>query len=91
MRAAIMLPGPAIQRQLSATPGDRTNGLAAWYGGKDHHQKVTSSGERFDHHAMTAAHRTLPFGSLVKVTNLRNNKSVVVRITDRGPIPPGFP
>ena len=65
--------------------GDRTNGLAAWYGGKDHHQKMTSSGERFDHHAMTAAHRTLPFGSLVKVTNLRNNKSVVVRITDRGP------
>lgn len=64
--------------------GDRTNGLAAWYGGKDHHQKMTSSGERFDHHAMTAAHRTLPFGSLVKVTNLRNNKSVVVRITDRG-------
>ena len=46
---------------------------------------MTSSGERFDHHAMTAAHRTLPFGSLVKVTNLRNNKSVVVRITDRGP------
>ena len=46
---------------------------------------MTSSGERFAHHAMTAAHRTLPFGSLVKVTNLRNNKSVVVRITDRGP------
>lgn len=65
--------------------GDTTHGLAAWYGGKDHHQKMTSSGERFDHNAMTAAHRTLPFGSLVKVTNLRNNKSVVVRVTDRGP------
>ncbi len=47
--------------------------------------KVTASGERYNMHGFTAAHRTLPFGTLVKVTNLRNGISVVVRINDRGP------
>lgn len=49
----------------------------------------TSSGERFTNNALTAAHKTLPFGTLVLVTNLANKKSVIVRINDRGPFKPG--
>jgi peptidoglycan lytic transglycosylase len=59
-------------------------GMASYYG-QAHQGKRTASGERFDRHALTAAHRTLPFGSRVKVTNLGNGRSVVVRINDRGP------
>lgn len=62
----------------------RAEGKASWYGAR-HHGKRTASGERFDKNALTAAHRTLPFGSRVRVTNLRNRRSVVVRINDRGP------
>lgn len=62
----------------------RTTGIASSYG-KEHQGRYTNSGERFDYHKLTAAHRTLPFGSIVKVTNLENGKSVVVRINDRGP------
>ena len=58
--------------------------MASYYG--DAHQgRRTANGERFDMHALTAAHRTLPFGTRVKVTNLDNGRSVVVRINDRGP------
>jgi len=60
------------------------NGKASYYGAKFHGRK-TASGERYDQHQMTAAHRTLPFGTMVKVTNLANNSSVTVRINDRGP------
>jgi rare lipoprotein A len=59
-------------------------GLASWYGGK-HHGGPTASGERFNMRDLTAAHRRLPFGTRVRVTNLRNDKSVTVRINDRGP------
>ena len=59
-------------------------GKAAWYGGKFQGRK-TASGEKFDKRKLTAAHRKLPFGTKVKVTNLKNRKSVVVRINDRGP------
>lgn len=59
-------------------------GKASWYG-KGFHGRKTASGERYDMHAMTAAHPTLPIPSYVKVTNLKNNKEVVVRINDRGP------
>ena len=59
-------------------------GKATWYGGKFHGRK-TASGERFDKRAMTAAHRKLPFGTVVRVTNLKNQRSVRVRINDRGP------
>ncbi|RMT66532.1 hypothetical protein ALP29_03243 [Pseudomonas syringae pv. avii] len=59
-------------------------GTASYYGAK-HHGKKTASGEPFNQNALTAAHRRLPFGTQVKVTNLDNNRSVVVRITDRGP------
>jgi rare lipoprotein A len=63
-------------------------GLASWYGPK-HQGKRTASGEVFDQNKFTAAHRTLPWGSLVKVTNLDNGKSVHVRINDRGPFTKG--
>lgn len=59
-------------------------GIASFYG-RSEHGGPTASGERFNMHAMTAAHRTAPLGSRLKVTNLRNGKSVVVRINDRGP------
>ncbi|NWB98906.1 septal ring lytic transglycosylase RlpA family protein [Pseudomonas gingeri] len=59
-------------------------GMASYYGAQ-HQGKRTASGEPFDQHAMTAAHRQLPFGTRVKVTNLANDKSVIVRINDRGP------
>ncbi len=61
-----------------------TEGYASWYG-PDFQGKLTASGEIFDTNKFTAAHKSLPFGSIVKVTNLVNNKSVVVRINDRGP------
>ncbi|MER2998998.1 septal ring lytic transglycosylase RlpA family protein [Pontibacter populi] len=59
-------------------------GPASWYGSKYHGRK-TSSGERYNKNDMTAAHKTLPFGTKVKVTNLANNESVILRINDRGP------
>lgn len=59
-------------------------GQASWYGPGFHGRK-TASGERFDMHAYTAAHKTLPIPSYAKVTNLSNGKSVIVRINDRGP------
>ena len=59
-------------------------GLASYYGGEFAGQ-TTASGQTFDPNRMTAAHRTLPFGTHVRVTNLDNNRSVVVTITDRGP------
>lgn len=62
----------------------RERGMASWYGRKFHGQP-TSSGERYDMYAMTGAHPTLPIPSYVRVTNLRNGRTVVVRINDRGP------
>jgi rare lipoprotein A len=70
--------GPA-----AAADYDRT-GKASWYG-KRYHGRTTASGARFDMNAMTAAHRTLPFGTRVRVTNLANRRSVVLTINDRGP------
>ena len=60
------------------------SGKASWYG-PGFHGRRTANGERFNTDDMTAAHRTLPFGTKVKVTNARTGKSVVVRINDRGP------
>ena len=60
------------------------SGVASYYGRKFHGRR-TANGERFNMNAMTAAHKTLPFGTKVRVTNSRNGKSVVVRINDRGP------
>ena len=59
-------------------------GRASWYG-SFHHGRPTANGDRFDMYALTAAHRTLRLGTRVRVTNLANGKSVVVRVNDRGP------
>jgi len=61
-------------------------GRASWYG-KPFHGRTTASGEPYDMFQFTAAHRYLPLGTWVKVTNLRNGKSLMVRINDRGPVP----
>lgn len=63
-------------------------GIASWYG-REEHGKLTSSGERFDMYGLTAAHKTLPLGSMVLVKNLENSKELVVRINDRGPFVAG--
>jgi rare lipoprotein A len=67
--------GPSKTRQV---------GLASWYG-KQHQGRKTASGERFSRGQLTAAHRSLPLGTKVKVTNLRTKQHVVVKINDRGP------
>jgi len=64
--------------------GDRFEGNASWYG-PNFHGKLTSNGEKYNMWAMTAAHKTFPMNTLVRVTNLRNGMSTVVRINDRGP------
>ncbi|HED03761.1 MAG TPA: septal ring lytic transglycosylase RlpA family protein [Candidatus Fraserbacteria bacterium] len=63
-------------------------GIASWYGPKFQGRR-TSSGERFDMNQMTAAHKSLPFGTIVRVVDLKTQRSVVVRINDRGPFIPG--
>lgn len=62
----------------------RETGIASWYG-PGFHAKSTANGERYDQNDMTAAHRTLPMPSIVRVTNLENGRSIVVRVNDRGP------
>ncbi len=62
-------------------------GKASWYG-KRFHGRTTASGEPFNMYQFTAAHRQLPLGTWVKVTNLKNSRWVVVRVNDRGPVPP---
>jgi peptidoglycan lytic transglycosylase len=78
-------PPPAVSPQSEgAGPFFTQTGLASFYGAA-HAGKRTASGEKFDHRDFTAAHRTLAFGTLVRVTNLSNGRTVNVRITDRGP------
>ncbi len=79
-------PAPTLPTVTSSTVIG--TGLASWYGAR-HHGKRTASGEIFDQNKFTAAHRTLPWRSIVKVTNLDNGKSVEVRINDRGPFTKG--
>lgn len=69
---------------LTTFSANAQTGTASWYG-PGFHGKRTASGERFNTHALTAAHRTLKLGTKVQVTNLDNNKSVIVVINDRGP------
>lgn len=63
-------------------------GIASWYG-KKYHGRTTASGEKFDMRKMTAAHKTLPFGVIVRVTNLDNGRRLKVKINDRGPFVEG--
>lgn len=71
-------------RVLDSSYGYEEEGLASWYG-EAFHGRPTSSGEPFDMYELTAAHRTLPLPSWVRVTNLANGRSVVLRVNDRGP------
>lgn len=78
----------AARRRSTGAPmerGHHLNGLASYYW----QEQMTANGERFDRNGLTAAHRTLPFGTRVKVTNTVNGRTVVVRINDRGPFKPG--
>ena len=70
------------------TPGGSETGIASWYG-HPYHGRAAANGEIYDMEKLTAAHRTLPFGTWVRVTNLTNNKTVDVRIIDRGPFVEG--
>jgi len=69
---------------MSSASGYSERGVASWYG-KKFHGRLTSNREPYDMYEMTAAHKTLPLPSYVRVRNLRNNKSIVVRVNDRGP------
>ena len=75
--------GKAVERGTSASDAYQV-GISSFYG-KEFHGRKTANGEVFDMYAMTAAHRTLPFGTWIRVTNLRNGKRVVVKVNDRGP------
>jgi rare lipoprotein A len=83
--AAARLPPPDQYIGPLQVIGEREIGAAAWYGGH-HIGRRTASGDRLDAVHATAAHRSLPLRSLVRVTNLSNGRSVVARITDRGPV-----
>lgn len=93
---AARVTAPPRQKQVRAVPRSPKHpphpiapvqiGVASWYG--PHFQgHRTADGERFDMHKLTAAHRTLPLGTRVRVTNLKNGRSVEVTINDRGPVP----
>lgn len=86
LQIACASPAPARKAARSAPrpASPAQHGVASVYT-----DSRTASGERFNHQALTAAHRTLPMGSKVRVTNLRNDRSVVVRINDRGPFTKG--
>src|ERR1700731_1008119 len=80
------IPKPEVRKQAKTQPYQV--GTASWYG-EFFDGKPTASGEDYDMYEMTAAHPTLPLGSYVRVTNLRNGRAVVVKVNDRGPIVPG--
>lgn len=77
-----------IEAPADAKPIFEETGMASWYGAP-YHNRRGSNGEIYDMNAMTAAHLTLPLGSIVRITNLKTEHSVVVRITDRGPFVEG--
>jgi rare lipoprotein A len=82
---AVACAGPrAVMRPTPAVVGAEERGLASWYG-HPYHGRRTSSGEVYDMHAMTAAHRTLPFSTWLHVENLDTGQTVRVRVNDRGP------
>jgi rare lipoprotein A (peptidoglycan hydrolase) len=87
--AALALPGCSSRvRPSPGRPLSLETGVASWYGGK-FHGRLTANGEIYDMNALTAAHRTLPFGTVVRVTNLTNGRSIRLRINDRGPFVKG--
>ena len=87
-KPAEVAPPAAATAPAPAATGDALSGTAAWYG-RNFNGRKTASGQRFNAAALTAAHPTLAFGSRVKVTNSKNQRSAVVVINDRGPSTPG--
>jgi rare lipoprotein A len=98
---ASLVASPTVKRETTATPESHLDGkknaakrhwmqfgTASWYGGS-FNGRTTASGETYDMYALTCAHRSLPLGSWVRVTNLRNKKAVYLRVNDRGPMVPG--
>ena len=95
---ASLAASPTVKRENAPVPNNPPSGKtvakrhwfqigkASWYGGKFNGRK-TADGEVYDMYAMTCAHRTLPLGSWVRVTNLKNRKSTFLRVNDRGPVP----
>jgi len=95
---ASLAASPTVKRESAKVPNNPPSGKsiakrhwfqigkASWYGGKFNGRK-TADGETYDMYAMTCAHRTLPLGSWVRVTNLNNRKSTLLRVNDRGPVP----
>lgn len=75
-------------KRTTSIPQLQLASVASWYG-PGFHGRRTASGEIFNAHGMTAAHRTLPFGTRIRVTNLGNGRSVVLKVTDDGPHVPG--
>jgi rare lipoprotein A len=71
-------------QNVQAQTGEKLTGKASYYADR-YHGRTTANGEKLDNNALTAAHPSLPFGTMVRVTNPKNGKSVDVRITDRGP------
>jgi len=87
MHRATMRPYTVLGKRYYPTRvsiNDSFSGIASWYG-PNFHGKLTSNGEKYNMYAMTAAHKTLPMNTMLRVTNLKNNKNIVVRINDRGP------
>src|SRR5687768_6749150 len=80
-----LLVAATLPVSLMAETGGARVGFASYYA-RSLHGNVTASGTKFDNAAMVAAHPTYPFGTVVRVTNLRNDRSVKVRIVDRGPV-----
>lgn len=86
--AACASPRGAAIAPVAPVAGAEQRGLASWYG-HPYHGRRTASGEVYDMHRMTAAHRTLPFGTWIEVENLNNGRAVQVRVNDRGPFVDG--
>ena len=95
---ASLAASPTVKRESAGVPNNPPSGKtvakrhwfqigkASWYGGKFNGRK-TADGETYDMYAMTCAHRTLPLGSWIRVTNLNNKRSTLLRVNDRGPVP----
>ena len=89
MRRIALTLAAAMMTGTLATPAlAKQCGSASWYG-PGFHGRTTANGERFDQNAMTAAHKRLPFGTKIKVTNQLNGKSLTLRVNDRGPFAKG--
>ncbi len=82
--AVVAAAEPATPAPLAITLDDAPDGFASWYG-QPFHGRRTASGEKFDMHSYTAAHRTLPFGTILRVENAVNGRVILVEVTDRGP------